>query len=75
MKKPYMPTILGSFGRDCVLIILFQLYDSEAGLFASNQALFYQFMCNDHIQSPALFQKYFVHFCPDFEIFCPFCLF
>ena len=58
MKKPYMPTILGCFGRDCVLIILFQLYDSEAGLFESNQALFYQFiMCNDHMQSPALFQN------------------
>ena len=28
MKKPYMRTIIDSFGRDCVLIILF-----KAGLF------------------------------------------
>ena len=25
MKKPYMHTTIGSCGRDCVLIILFQL--------------------------------------------------
>ena len=33
MIKPYMPTITGSSGRDCVLIILFQLYGFKAGLF------------------------------------------
>ena len=33
MKKFCMWTILGSSGSDCVLIILFQLYDSKAGLF------------------------------------------
>ena len=33
MKKLYMCTIIGSSGRECVLIILFQLYGSKAGLF------------------------------------------
>ena len=33
MKNPYMHTITDSSGRDCVLIILFQLYSSKAGLF------------------------------------------
>ena len=33
MKKPYMHTIIGSSGRDCVLIILHQLCGSKAGLF------------------------------------------
>ena len=36
MKKPYMHTIIGSSGRDCVLIILFQLYGSKARLFEYN---------------------------------------
>ena len=31
-----MYTIIGSSGRDCVLIILFQLYGSKAGLFEDN---------------------------------------
>ena len=35
MKKPYMRTIIGSSGRDCVLNILFQLYGLKAGLFES----------------------------------------
>ena len=26
MKKPYMTTVKGSSGRDCVLIIMFELY-------------------------------------------------
>ena len=30
MKKPYVHTIIGSSGRDCVLIILFQLYGCKA---------------------------------------------
>ena len=33
MKKQYMRTITGSSGRDCVLIILFQLYGTKAGIF------------------------------------------
>ena len=33
MEKPNMCTIIGSSGRDCVLITLFQLYGSKAGLF------------------------------------------
>ena len=33
MKKLYMCTIIGYSGRDCVLIMLFQLYGSKAGLF------------------------------------------
>ena len=33
MKKPYKGTIICSSGRDCVLIILFQLEDSKADLF------------------------------------------
>ena len=36
MKKPYMRTITGSSGRDCILIILFQIYGSKAGLFEGN---------------------------------------
>ena len=39
MKTPYMRTIIGSSGRDCVLIILFQLYGIKAGLFEGS--LFY----------------------------------
>ena len=31
-----MRTIIGSSGRDCVLIILFQLYGSKAGFFEGN---------------------------------------
>ena len=31
-----MRTIIGSSGRNCVLIILFQLYGSKAGLFEGN---------------------------------------
>ena len=33
MKKPHMRRIIDSPGRDCVLMILFQLYGSRAGLF------------------------------------------
>ena len=33
MKKPYMPTIIGSSDRNCALIILFPLNGSKAGLF------------------------------------------
>ena len=36
MKKLYMCTVVASSGRECVLIILFQLYDSKAGLFEGN---------------------------------------
>ena len=36
MKKLYIRTIIGSSGRDCALIILFQLYGSKTGLFESN---------------------------------------
>ena len=36
MKEPYTRTIIGSSGRDCVLIIIFQLYGSKAGLFEGN---------------------------------------
>ena len=31
-----MHTIIGSFGRDCVLIILFQIYGSKAQFFETN---------------------------------------
>ena len=31
-----MRTIIGSFGRVCVLVILFQFYGSKAGLFDGN---------------------------------------
>ena len=30
MKKPFLRTIIASSGRECVLIILFQLYGSKA---------------------------------------------
>ena len=36
MKKLYVLTIIGSSGRNCGLIILFQIYGSKAGLFESN---------------------------------------
>ena len=36
MKKPYLCTIIGSSGRDCVLIILFELYGSKTGFFEGN---------------------------------------
>ena len=36
MKKHYMHTIIGSSGRDCVFIILFQLHGTKAGLFEDN---------------------------------------
>ena len=36
MKKQYRRTIIGSSGRDLVLIILFQLYGTKAGLFGDN---------------------------------------
>ena len=36
MKKPYIHTIIGSPGRDCILIILYQLYGSKSGLFEGN---------------------------------------
>ena len=31
-----MHRIIGSFGRVCVLVILFQLYGSKVGLFGGN---------------------------------------
>ena len=36
MRKPYMRTIIDCSGSDCILIILFQLYDPKAGLFEGN---------------------------------------
>ena len=36
MKKLYMRTIIGSSGKDCVLIILFQLYGFKTGFFEVN---------------------------------------
>ena len=36
MKKLYIRTIKGFSGRDCVLIIIFQLYSSKTGLFEGN---------------------------------------
>ena len=38
-----MLTIIGSSGRNCVLIILFQLYSSKAGLFENNLILVGQY--------------------------------
>ena len=35
MKKLYMCTIIGSSGRDCVLINLLEVYGSKAELFES----------------------------------------
>ena len=58
MKKTVHGHNYRFFERNCVLIILFQLYGSEAGLFESNQCLFYQFItCDTRTQSPTLFQK------------------
>ena len=37
MKKTYTCTIIGSSGKDCVLIILFQHYDSKARSFEGNR--------------------------------------
>ena len=36
MRNPYMGTIIGSSGRECALVILFQIYGSKAGLFEGN---------------------------------------
>ena len=36
MKKPYMRTIIGSSGRDCVFIMLVPLYGSKTGLIQDN---------------------------------------
>ena len=36
MENLYMRTIIDSSGKDCVLIILLQLYDTNAGLFEGN---------------------------------------
>ena len=36
MKKPYMCAIIGSSGKDCVLVVLFPLYGCKAGLFQNN---------------------------------------
>ena len=36
LKKPYMCLIIGSSEKDCVLIILFQIYGTKAGLFEGN---------------------------------------
>ena len=36
IKKHYIHTIIGSPGRDCVFIILFQLYGTKVGLFEDN---------------------------------------
>ena len=36
MKKTYMYTVIGSSERDCVLIILFQLYGSKGEHFEGN---------------------------------------
>ena len=44
MKESNIHTILGSSGRDCVLIILFQLYDSKSGPFEGN--LFWVGLCD-----------------------------
>ena len=33
MKKRFMRTTIGSSGKDCVLIVLFQLYGSKTELF------------------------------------------
>ena len=33
MKEPYMHTIIGSFRRNCILMILFQFYGTKAGRF------------------------------------------
>ena len=53
MKKLYTDTIIGSSGRGCVLIILFQLYGSKAGLFEGNLFLVGQYKPRPHPQPQA----------------------
>ena len=36
MKKPYICTIIGASGRDCALVILFQIYGSKTSVFDGN---------------------------------------
>ena len=36
MKKPYMCTIIGSCGRDCVWILISTLYGCKVGLFKAS---------------------------------------
>ena len=43
MKKLYIRTIAGSSGKDYVLIISFQLYGTEGGLFEGNLFLVGQY--------------------------------
>ena len=51
MKKLYMCIIIGSSGRDCVLIILFQLYVFKAGFFEGNS-----FWVDQHDPHPPIFE-------------------
>ena len=44
-----MHIILGSSGRDCVLMILFQFYGSKAGFFQGNLLWVGQYNPNLHI--------------------------
>ena len=52
MKKLYMRTIIGASGKVCVLIILFQLYGSKAGLFGGNL-----FWVGQHDPQPSCWKK------------------
>ena len=49
-----MHIIIGSSGRSCVLMILFQLYDTKAGLFEGNLLWAGQ---NDHFPTFILEEK------------------
>ena len=49
MKKPYIHTIIHYSGKHCVLIILFQLYGSKAGLSDSN--LFWVGHCTPNLHT------------------------
>ena len=54
MKNPYMRTNIGSYERDYLLIILFQLYGPKAGLFESNLFWVGQYRGDSQIKNSVL---------------------
>ena len=60
MKKPYMHTIIGFSGRGCVLIIIFQLCGSKAGIFEGN--LFWVGQCDPQPSYWIILEEELIHY-------------
>ena len=60
MKKPYTRTIIGFSGRRCVLIIIFQLYGSKAGIFEGN--LFWVGHCDPQPSYWIILEEELIHY-------------